>query len=376
MRKKQELLNSSYFVGEENGHQQRIYFTFFSEFSRTDQVTPAVEATMIGILWLIAFLGNTTIIAKIIRKCRFTRSTNCFILNLALSDNLFVLTAPLIAATRITESWLLGKFLCHIVMYLQCACAVVSIWTMTIISVERYFRIVRHHPRFSGPRAIKIFFVTTWLMSCISFLPLAVYFDTRHFKIRGSDVYICTLVWPLGPVDLPLLFSSVLFAVGFVIPLFLIVVNYLRIFRKFWRSRNVVRSSEILGVSRLTVVTNHNIASMRRRDERDFRVVRMMLLLVGLFLAMWTPVFVCLLGIEHDGTSHTMTMHSQYLFAATCLAYANAGINPLIYGLINRTLVANWCKCCKCLSKRRQNDNNSVFTVQPMEERGNPVQTA
>lgn len=331
---------------------------------------------MIAILFLIAVLGNTTIIAEIFRKCHFNKSTNCFILNLALSDNLFVLTAPLIAVTRITESWLLGKFLCHIVTYLQCVCAVVSIWTMTIISVDRYYRIVRHQSRFSGPRAIKLFFVTTWLISCTAFLPLAVYFDTRHFNVRGADVCICTLVWPLAPVDLPLLFSAVLFAMGFVIPLLLIVINYLRIFRKFWRSRNAVRSSEILGVSSLTTVANHNLARMRRRNERDFRVVRMMLLLVGLFLAMWTPVFVCLLGIEHDGTSHTMTMHSQYLFAATCLAYANAGVNPLIYGLINRTLVANWCRYWKCLSKRSQDDNDSIFIVQQREAHGNPVHAA
>lgn len=45
--------------------------------------------------------------------------TNCFVLNLAVSDILFALTIPVVGYTRITQSWELGDLTCKIVPYVQ-----------------------------------------------------------------------------------------------------------------------------------------------------------------------------------------------------------------------------------------------------------------
>lgn len=45
--------------------------------------------------------------------------TNCFVLNLAISDILFALTIPVVAYTRISQSWKLGDTTCRIIPYLQ-----------------------------------------------------------------------------------------------------------------------------------------------------------------------------------------------------------------------------------------------------------------
>lgn len=350
------VLNRSYFVGMEEGVGRRMYFTYFSQFGRGDSVLSDTEAAILGILFLIAAFGNSVIIVDVVRKCP-SKTTEYFIGNLAFSDNLFVLTAPVIAVTRITRTWVFGYFVCHGVMYVLFACGGVSIWTMAIISIDRYLRIVKNSVRPLSPRAVKLVIAGTWFICLLTFLPIGIFFQLRTFRFGHSNVTICTLVWPRERVRISTIFVPYVMMAGFVIPLILMCFNYSCIFRKFWKSRKAVRPAQLRSISGRWATQGRpgnmlNLERTRKRQERDFRVVRMLLILVGLFVIMWSPVFVCLTGVQLDGVSNHMTMRSEYILAATSIAYMNCCINPVIYGLINRTLVVGMWKYLRCLSPR------------------------
>ncbi|XP_064603933.1 free fatty acid receptor 4-like [Liolophura sinensis] len=372
------VVNRSYFVGMEKGVGYRMYFTYYSQFGRNDSILSDTEAAIITLLFLIAVFGNSIILVEVIRKCP-SKTTEYFIGNLAFSDNLFVLTAPFIAVTRITRTWDFGYFVCHGVMYVLFACGGVSIWTMAIISIDRYLRIVKNRVRPFSPRAVKLVIAVTWFICLLTFLPIAIFFQLRTFRFGHSNVTICTLVWPKERVRISAIFVPYVLMAGFIIPLILMCFNYFCIFRKFWKSRKAVRPSQLRSISGRWAVQRRpgntlNLVRTRKRQERDFRVVRMLLLLVGLFVVMWSPVFVCLTGVQLDGLSNHMTMHSEYIVAATSIAYMNCCINPVIYGLINRTLVAGMWKYLRCLSLRTQRGHNeSVNSISGGPARNNDI---
>ncbi|XP_055955262.1 free fatty acid receptor 4-like [Patella vulgata] len=100
--------------------------------------------------------------------------TNFFICNLAVSDMLFTMSGPVIGACRITQSWTMGHCACITIVYLEFVSGSVSIWTMVMISVERFICIVKcststFTPRIAVLKVIKtvfglvIIFAIMWL---------------------------------------------------------------------------------------------------------------------------------------------------------------------------------------------------------------------
>ncbi|KAK3095554.1 hypothetical protein FSP39_016056 [Pinctada imbricata] len=94
-------------------------------------------------------------------------------------------------------------------------------------------------------------------------------------------------------------------------------------------------------------------ASTRRlaRDTRDFKVVKTLVLIVVLFVIMWTPIFSVFVAIQLDGMAENMEVSSQALIVTLCIALCNACANPFIYGIMN-TKIKNAITSCLCKKKR------------------------
>lgn len=71
----------------------------------------------------------------------------------------------------------------------------------------------------------------------------------------------------------------------------------------------------------------------RRRNRREVQVVRTLVYLVVLFFVMWAPIFIVFVLIMRDGLLDAQQISSHSFLAAMCVAYCNAIINPLAYGL-------------------------------------------
>lgn len=317
-------VNKSYFFGpdQEHGWGNTSYFTYFSEFNRPWHGLPYIEASVLIILFIFALIGNFVVFFQIL-KVKSTRTvTNYLICNLAVADILFVSGSPLIAAARMTGTWVLGTFVCKILVYVMFVCASVMIWTMTIISIDRYICIFKTSAKKITPKVTIFSILLLWILDFLAFIPLSMYFSVKRFPFGNEEVEICTLMWPNHSyIRISMIFTVSVCLIGFVIPLAILLLNYFRILRKFWRSRNAVKS-----------ITTRSVKS---RKQRDIRLVKNLILLVFLFLVMWLPIFIVFVLIQVDGMADSMNISSQSLIGTLCLALGNACVNPFLYGIMN-----------------------------------------
>lgn len=119
-------------------------------------------------------------------------------------------------------------------------------------------------------------------------------------------------------------YYTTFFAVGYAVPLTVICVLYVLLVRRIGgRSRVAGRSGEVL-------VTSPKAAASRRR------VMRMVTAVIVTFSVCWLPVHAAFLVQAY--VSVHRDYHIQlvvFQIAATCLAYFNSCLNPVIYSFLS-----------------------------------------
>ncbi|ESO87858.1 hypothetical protein LOTGIDRAFT_127041 [Lottia gigantea] len=345
-------LNNSYFIVKD-GLENRSYFTYYSEFNRKYGFTPYVEATVLILISIFSTMANLTIFFLLTCNKSLRTVTNVFIGSLAMSDLLFTLSGPVIAACRITESWTFGHFACDFIVYMQFVCGSVSIWTMTMISVERYFCIVRGSNSTITPRVAVIAVVVMWIVALISYSSVIASFTVLSLPFGNTTVTICTLMWPWNSVQMSRIFTIFVFIFTFLVPLIVLTHNYATIFLKFRKVRMIVNQSRIQN-SNLSEASE-NI--QRTRNARDMKVVKTVFSLVIIFAVMWFPICGCFVYILVDNATGSMELGSYVFIIALMCAMGNGCVNPILYGVMNERLKLILLSCC--LSKCDSEDNSN-----------------
>ncbi|KAL3864700.1 hypothetical protein ACJMK2_006360 [Sinanodonta woodiana] len=347
-----QTTNSSYLYGVDTHHGlgNKTFFTYFAEFNRPWHGIVYVEATFLVTLFLISLAGNVVIIFKVIKDKRSRNITDYFVCNLALADVMYTLGGPFIAVVRITETWKLGEFICHILAFMECLSAFGMVWTMAAISIDRYICINLNmaSSKRIRPRSVAIISVVIWIFVGALFIPVAVFFLVVDAKLGDSHVKICTLVWPyLDSLPIGRLYVWITFVLGFILPFTIIVANYTRIFKKFWLSSRAVANAQIREVR-----TGSMSQKTRILNRKNLKTVKMLVLLVILFILMWLPTFAMFLAITHDYDSNRMVLPSSAMILVILLGFINACINPFLYGLIHNRFQGGTSVCRYCCHSR------------------------
>lgn len=116
--------------------------------------------------------------------CRYTKlktATNIYIFNLALADALATSTLPFQSAKYLMNTWPFGELLCKIVIAIDYYNMFTSIFTLTMMSVDRYIAVC--HPvralEFRTPIKAKIINVCIWILSSAVGVPIMIMAVTR-----------------------------------------------------------------------------------------------------------------------------------------------------------------------------------------------------
>lgn len=342
-------LNKSYFYNEEPGWGNRSYFTFFSEFNRPWIGVPYIEAVTYIILFIISMIVNIWIFYQIVNTKSIRTVTNYFICNLASADIFFTLTGPFISVQRILGTWVLGGFFCHVMVFSLFVSGFVIIWTMTMISIDRYICINRPSTRKITPKMAAIAIIVIWILALTTSSPIAMYFVIRQFQYGSSEVKVCTLVWPVTAIRVSTIFTAILCVFGFIIPLGILAVNYFLIIKRFVQSKRAIAN----------IKTNSAITKKRQKELRDFQVIQTLVLIVILFIVMWLPLFVVFVLIQLDGMHDRMKISSQMFIGTLAVALCNGLVNPFVYGIRNYRIKKAALRCLFCRKGHRR--------VKPME---------
>ncbi|XP_041066386.1 free fatty acid receptor 4-like [Carcharodon carcharias] len=297
------------------------FFTYFSEFRYSGQMlTVSIETAVLVLVFLISLLTNACMIALIIKGKKLV-NFQCFVLNLFSADIVFVGVIPVIITIRWTESWTLGAFTCHALVYVMGTSGGVTIITLAAISIERSISI--HQMRLRAPlhwKSVIAVVLTIWLFSALTSLPLCMYFQVITIHVKDQEYQICTLVWPNTVQEIIWDVSYGLLI--FTIPGLIIVINYTKILKI------TKAASKRLQASRTCSADQQQI----RVSKQEYWLFRTLLILMISFFIMWTPIYLIIFLILAQNFKKVLFLTPTLFFWVCTFTLTNSALNPILYG--------------------------------------------
>nr|KAG5699020.1 hypothetical protein BaRGS_025414 [Batillaria attramentaria] len=187
-------------------------------------VGPVMTGVVLSVIVLCTVVGNVMVLLAVFVNSHLRSTTNYFIVNLAIADLLLGTTVlPFSASLEVFKVWLFGQLFCDIWAAIDVLCCTASIFSLCVISIDRYIGVTRPLQRstiMTERRALYII-VFIWLLSmAISIAPLI-----GWKQPPSPDPYECTVTTQTGYV----IFSV---SASFYIPLSIILLVYFRIYRE------------------------------------------------------------------------------------------------------------------------------------------------
>ncbi|NXC91766.1 SSR4 protein, partial [Cercotrichas coryphoeus] len=262
-----------------------------------------------GLVCLLGLAGNALVIFVILRYAKMKTATNIYLLNLAIADELLMLSAPFAATAAALRRWPFGRALCRTVLGVDGLNMFSSVFCLTVLSLDRYIAVV--HPlraaSYRRPRVAKLVNGAVWLLALLVASPIPVFAGTA--ATRDGRAVACDLLWPSPAWAAAfVVYSS---ALGFVLPVVAMALCYL------------------LLAGKMRAVAQGVGWQQRRRSEG--KLTRLVVTVVAMFVVCWLPFYVVqllelLLPGRLDASAHN---------ASLLLSYSNSCANPILYGLLS-----------------------------------------
>lgn len=367
---RRDPVNRSYVFGpcESLGWGHRSLFTYYSEF---DWSWGDVEATVLVVLFVLSVATNVVLGALIVRHRPLRTVTNMFVLNLAAADVLLAATVLPVAATRLSRSWLLGDAMCRLVPYCQFACGTVLLWSLALISFERYRCIVLPHSRTRLSQThIKYIITAIWAVGCIACTPVALWFVTITVPLNSSTVTVCTLVFPNTFIRVSYIFIIATLVSTSVVPITWLTFNYVAIFRKlmanerYWKRQNLARRK-----LSIQFTEEFQVSFDELRHRKHCRTIKILFCDVCFTIIMWSPL-VIIMGLIHldAAKDDDYFIHSHDFIAALIVALANTIVNPVLYGMFDSNIRSRFVGTIKSISGHNNSKSGSTDKAEIVKE--------
>nr|XP_039261025.1 alpha-2A adrenergic receptor-like [Styela clava] len=259
-----------------------------------------IVITLVGILIILILFGNWLVIVSILKFKRMRDVQNILILSLAVCDFLIgILILPQTLSYELLGYWPFGKIACKIYLLLDIALCTGSIWTLSMISINRYLamKLVVRYRFFNKTKNGVVMDIIIWILSIVVCLPAVLYAVTGN-----DDELVCN-----HSEERWFILYSV--SISFYIPMFLMCTMYVRV---IWDFRTRLKSSTA------------NQALLKKEKKLNTLVG----LTMAAFVICWFPFFqVYLVRVICPTCCVPPTLMKFFEW----FGYVNCALNPIIY---------------------------------------------
>lgn len=267
--------------------------------------------TLYSLVFILGFLGNGLVLCVLVKYRNQTNLADICLLNLALSDLLFVFTLPFYAHYSVVSQWPFGDFMCRFSAATHNTGFFSSIFFMVVMTLDRY-ALIMHAVKVDRYRTLRAGIALTmlvWVLSVSVSLPALIF-----TKVTNESYGLgCTQVQDNDAWRLYNLFATNI--LGLVIPLLVMVICYSRI-----------------------IPTLVNM-----RCAKKHRVVRLIISIVVTFFLFWAPYNICLFlhflkneGILRGDPCKLEANLNLALTVTEAFAYTHCCLNPIIYAFVGQ----------------------------------------
>ncbi|XP_036931862.1 C-C chemokine receptor type 1-like isoform X2 [Acanthopagrus latus] len=264
-----------------------------------------------SLVFILGVIGNGLVVCVLVKHRNHTNLTDICLLNLAVSDLLFILTLPFYAHYVVVSTWTFGDFMCRFSAVSHNTGFFSGIFFMVVMTLDRY-TVIMHSltvARYRTLRAGIAITIIVWMLSFSVSLPALTFTKvTNESSLLACSYTPDSYAWELYELLAPNI-------LGLVIPLLVMVICYLRI-----------------------IPTLVNM-----RTTKKHRVVKLIVSIIVAFFLFWTPYNISLvLKFLKDGKkmqSDECTLGGNLKLAVTVtetIAYTHCCLNPIIYAFVGQ----------------------------------------
>ncbi|XP_039333356.1 C-C chemokine receptor type 1 [Saimiri boliviensis] len=263
-----------------------------------------------SLVFVIGLVGNILVVLVLVQYKRLKNMTSIYLLNLAISDLLFLFTLPFWISYQLKTDWIFGNAMCKVLSGFYYTGLYSEIFFIILLTVDRYLAIV--HAVFALRARTVTFGVITsiiiWVLAILASLP-GVYFAKAQWEITH---HTCSLHFPHESLREWQLFQALkLNLLGLVLPLLVMIVCY-------------------TGIIKIL---------LRRPNEKKSKAVRLIFVIMILFFLFWTPYnLTTLISVFQDFLFTYECEQSRQLDLAIqvteMIAYTHCCVNPVIYAFV------------------------------------------
>ncbi|XP_014677497.1 PREDICTED: somatostatin receptor type 2-like [Priapulus caudatus] len=302
-----------------------------------------------AIIFVLGIIGNSLVIYVVYRFAKMKTVTNMYIMNLAMADQLFLLSIPLLIHTSLIGKWSFGTPLCKIYMVFSSVNMYTSSLFLLVMSSDRYLAVCQpvRSVKWRTPLHAKLVCGFVWTMSILVMIPIALY-------ARTTDEYHCGVLWPSSQlVRAESAFIWYSFLLGFGIPVSLTLIFYVMVLSKLKR----------LGPK------SESRSKAKKKSHR--KVTKMVMTVITVYICCWFPYWVMQIVITLGNPVDT-NVQLVIIVLIYSLAYANSGMNPILYAFLSDNFKKSFIKAFKCAATSDGlNNETSVFPTRGSRNKGN-----
>ncbi|MBN3289975.1 HCAR3 protein, partial [Polypterus senegalus] len=273
---------------------------------------PAVLRPVLIIEFIVGLLGNGLALWIFCWRIKTLKSSTVYLFNLAVADFLLIVCLPFRTDYYIRErDWIFGDIPCRVMLFMVSLNRAGSIVFLTVIAVDRYFKVVHPHHMFnvlSKSYAVKISLLL-WGLTGV----MTVYLMTEsHLEAEGeqnSSVQHCES-FKLGARAVgTYLWHITFFIAEFIVPLCIIFSCTLCISKEL-RKRGMTK------------------------DQRITRALQAVQAVAGVFIFCFLPSSVGIIVVmiaKSLGNCQAYQLAGQIFYTSLSLTYFNSMLDPVVY---------------------------------------------
>ncbi|XP_066100394.1 C-C chemokine receptor type 1-like [Saccopteryx bilineata] len=260
-----------------------------------------------SLVFVTGLVGNILVVLVLLQHKRLKNMTNIYVLNLAISDLLFLFMLPFWIHYYQKDNWVFGNVRCKLLSGLYYVGLYSEIFFIILLTIDTYLAIV--HAVFP-PRAQVLTFgiitsIITWFLAILAAIP-GFYFSESQDEFSP---YSCTIYFRLE-------------------------------YHKHWK-RFLALKQNILGlvlplVIMIVCYTGIIKILLRRPNEKKSKVVRLIFVIIIMFFLFWTPFNLTMsISAFEDVLMDNNCEQSKQLDLAIqvteVISYMHCCVNPIIY---------------------------------------------
>ena len=290
-----------------------------------------VDMLILILIIIFSIFGNAIVLFTTWKERNLHQPNKYFIACLAVADLLIgMIVVPIMLYQR--RNGISSIHLCRFFLWVDVFLQTASIYTLTFISFDRYLKIskpLQYKSKMTTSRSLKVIF-SVWLIAAV-FGTLSMFPYKEGSGIRVSDEDLCynknKIFYTFGAVC------------AFLLPAIFMLIMYLLIFLIVRKRRRMLQNGELGQTS--------NNSNERAEFLQDLKVIRMMVIVVGVFILSWAPFFIRMMLFYYNQTPVVFcNEHSCksifYLILilerlVAIFPYFNSTLNPIIYAFLDQT---------------------------------------